>query len=552
MRRAEWLAAGLLAVVAVAVVGHALALMAEARHPLPAADQWGLVVDIDRWDRGEWRLPDLWKQHNEHRWPVPRLLFIADLAAFQFRSVLPLPASVLTLFAHALLLVSLARRAVPTGPPWSAAAVAVVFLLLFSASQIANLELPLGFAFLFASFAASCACAAFARAVRAANPDGRWLAAALLAATLASFSNANGLVIWPVLALLALWLLVPARGWGMLGAVAAVVLGSYLWGYRRPPGLPEPLYALLQPLELVRFVCLFLGSPFRAAGESFAGLAGALALAGFAALAWRTRGSRSGSAAALLGIVLFAFGSAGMVALGRVGTERGMPLDSRYASVALVAWAVLGAWACRRAADVAPVWRLATALTLFGLVAVLLPQQWAAQREVEQRVLSLEQAALAVRVGVDDVDALARIHPRPKKVLRLLPVLRRRELSVFAEPGPPLGEPIAEQAPERRSDCRGVLAALEPAGLASATGARAAGWIAADAPSALADRIWLVDDAGVVVGEGRPWAGVPDRADRRPWRGYAAGAGPRRLRAFAVLPGEARCLLGAATQPAPE
>jgi hypothetical protein len=521
---------------------HAAWICARSHHALPVADQWGVVVDLDRWDRGEYRLGDLWKQHNEHRWLVPRLLFAIDLALLRGRNVISQAAVPLAQLAHATLLVLLLALAVRAPPHRTAGAAAAVVALLFSAAQVENLELPLGFAFVFTGLAASAGFAGLERVAAASRRGergvGAW-AATLGWAAAASFSMANGLVVWPVLLLLGLWLRLPRGALGVLAGAGALVVAAYLWGYARPPGHGELLSALASPGRLLGYLAALFGSPFRAFGLAGAQVLGAVGLAAAAGLGLRVvrrgPGARPGEGT-LAALLLFAVGSGAMVALGRAGQPLEQAFESRYATFSLWLWAgaaALGhlALASRRAA---PSWApAALLLALLLLLGATLPLQREASREVAARRPALDRAALALRVGVDDPGAVVRIHPRPAKVFRLTPVLRRRQLSVFAAPSP-LGRSIGREyrvSPTLR--CVGAIARVEAAGQGERRGLRVAGWAWDATRQAAPDRLLLTDAEGVVVGLAATLdaAGARQRG-RGEWFGYAIGASASDLRAW--------------------
>jgi hypothetical protein len=547
--------------IALGIVLHGVALCIESHHPLPVSDQWGVVVDIDRYDRGEWRLRDLWKQHNEHRWVTPRLLFIADIVAFDGRNGLPHAATLLVQLLHAALLCQLLFAAAPSPRRRQVAFGAAVFALLFSGAQRENFESVLGFAFVFVCLAAT---ASFVSLLRAAGRlgsgggAGGWLAASLLAATAATYTMANGVVVWPVLLLLAVWLRLPARWVGAIAVAGALVLASYAWGYHRPTGHADPLEALRQPARVFAYLSVFTGAPFRSLGLLPAGLLGGLGVLVGAALVSRLAARGPGAApagGALAAAFLFSAGSALLVAVGRVSHPLEQATESRYASFALVLWASVAAliqvaWGARAPAGG---WRPAALLAgLAALVVALLPQQVTAAREVARRGPVIDTAALALLVGVDDARAVAGIHPRPAKVFRLAPALRHQELSVFAGPPSPLGEPLEPRfQPDAGLRCVGEFARLEPAGAGERSGARVGGWAWDLERGAAPETVLVTDGEDRVVGLARTLFEVPEvAADLRigtarvGWRGYARGPGPLTLRAWAVgADGRSLCAL---------
>ncbi|HEX6812068.1 MAG TPA: hypothetical protein VF384_10635 [Planctomycetota bacterium] len=107
-------------------------------HPLPWCDYWDFVCLLPHYLSPDFRLTDLWAQHNEHRILFPRLVFLADALWFGANGVLNVLVSCLIHCGHAALMAVAVAAAMPRGPTLVVAAAAVVASLMF-ASQSVNL-----------------------------------------------------------------------------------------------------------------------------------------------------------------------------------------------------------------------------------------------------------------------------------------------------------------------------------------------------------------------------------------------------------------------------
>ncbi|MEE9607477.1 MAG: hypothetical protein V3U03_07020 [Myxococcota bacterium] len=561
-RALRWL---LLALAALAVA-HTLSIAAQSNHALPFADQWGLIKNLVRYEAGELGLGELlWKQHNEHRWLVPRLFFLVDVFAFDARNSFLIAVIVALQALHAALLVRLAYRTHQLPARWTPAVAAVVFVCLFSATQIENFESGLGLPFAAVALAAT---AAFAALARAAQPGARaplWLAAALLAGAASATTMANGLLVWPILVGLAVWLRL-GRGAALALAAGGLLVGAvYFAGYAKPPRHPDPIASLAHPLRILAYTGVYVGGPFRGLGLPAAGAVGGFGLWLAALAALRTAsGPRPPhtAQAALVGVLAFAAGTALLSAVGRATFPLAQATASRYATFALLLWGALAALLPTLTAASSTRRRLAL-LAACGCVALTLASfEPSIARGGAARHRHLDNAALALLVGVDDYEAVAMIHPKPLHVFDAVGFLERHRLSIFAVPPPaPFGEPLSDHY-ALGSSCLGLFRQIEPVAGVRRSGARVAGWAWDAQAGRPPDTIVLVDAAATIVGAARtgiPLPGVAQRVpavtdDRVGWRGYVAAPPGTELLAYALAAdGVSLCLLpGRGTLSGPE
>ena len=416
----------------------------------PFGEQWGLVEAYARASRGATEWHDLWGQKNVHRIFVPKLVFFGA-ARFGYWNHLH---ECWTVFAVAL--VALAGQLYALRPvfstlraPTRGLAVVLVsgFVLSVSASEnwLWGLQLQL----------VTCVAAtSWGLALLARTRSTSGLVGALVCGFVASFSYANGLVLWP-LGALSLVLTGGVRRWRALAVwivAAALVAWAFFHGYRLPSGGT----AARDGAEVggfvrhAHYVLVFLGNPV-AIGTSSASFAGGAALVTALAAGWRlVRGAaphndgpaRSAFHTGLL-FQLAGLSIALVVALGRAGKPLHQALSSRDVTLAglfwcgLVLWllALIGLERSKEASGPAPRGlRTVVALVLLGTVvgaAWRAPRGYENGRLLSQQVRLARDAVRATWPRVPQPVLKALNYPRPDRVAKGLPILRERDLSLF-------------------------------------------------------------------------------------------------------------------------
>ena len=449
---------------------------------VPILDQWSMVEDLRQHAAGEWGLLELVRSHNGHRILVSRLILVplASETGWNVRVEVMLN----LLAASALLLAVLAGvRPLSAGRsvyhPRLLLATAAATLAVFSLAQWENWlwgsQLQVYLAVLFSV-------AAMVTLSVSRLGWGSWALAVLLV-LLASFSQAPGLVAWPVgLILLAVHPEVRGRRAAMLAgwAVAAACL---LWFYAQDlPGdagargvsldfLDDPGRALIFVLTILGApVVSFTGSAWPpevswvapVAGTALLGVSGRLAWA-----LWRSRTARASELLFPLAAVVWVLGVASLIALGRAHLGLPSAMASRYVTLATPAWVVTVALGIRVATSgVEGValprafgggWALAAYL---GLLASSL----ASTPYFPSRQALLEPARAALVAGGPE-EMLARLHPEVQQVRDGRPALGELGLSVFRHSAatPRQAPPDALRSFDQRLVVRGAPMAVASA-----------------------------------------------------------------------------------------
>jgi hypothetical protein len=414
---------------------------------VPVVDQWMFLMPLAR--NGSYSLRDLWAQHNEHRLVIPKLFYLADFYWFRGRNV-SLVASIITVQTlHAVLLMRISDASRALQP----ALFALLFAFLFSPVQLHNFVWAFQICFVLGAFFASASAWSFGvfyTRYRSKMPPAavvRIFALTIALALCTTFSLANGLVLWPILAVILIVLHVNWRYTITLLSVAALVFTGYFWEWFTPDGHSHPLDSVRHPLELVHYVLCYLGGSWATFSIGLAAVLGGVGIAlGVFVLVkiWAARRSLRTLDVFVAVTILASIGTAFETALGRLGFGLQQAASSRYQTVALVYWAALAMWvvskpgsAYHHATRQTPRWAAPKCwpLACFTLV-VLLPfagianivgafADWPAQ---------FDDAAATMISGVDDDDALAIVWPMDESIQPVIDLLRSRHKSVFAAP----------------------------------------------------------------------------------------------------------------------
>lgn len=482
--------------------------------PIPVFDYWRPAAYLHFYQAFDFGI--LWKQHNEHRIVFPEIVFATDLLLLHGQEILPICFGFLCYFSNWLVL-TWAFWSIQSIPPllraigalvsglivgWQGSAFNIVdsFLLQWTLTQIAVL---LSLAFL----------------VRLKeSAEQRYLIALIGAAIVATYSSANGLLLWPILIGAALLLQVRRTHLLALSIAAVFSIGLYFVGYKFT-GTLSLKNLLLHPIYLIEFVGTYLSMPLGALKSSrfgmHLGVTAICIVVILAIAAIRSRFIRSRAGFVLFGFYLFVAMTALLTAAGRM--DPADPTFSnakppRYVSGPLVAWGVfflLCIWFSSR-------WRRAAGYVVSIIFALLLAlalpklRWWMQQQDTEFTRAQL--AALAIEQGIYDPSTILGIFPDTISAELWSKGLHGSRLSVFhkshakwfGRPASEFARPVDASVPGQVTYTFPMRGGLEVAGWfdTSTTSFRHARWVLFE------------NEAGQIVGFGRKLpAGFPDSID---------------------------------------
>ncbi len=477
-------------------------------NPLPNWDYWNVVQNLQAYRAFD--VGVLWQQHNEHRIVFPEVIFAVDMLLLHGRQILPLAISFICYFSNWLVMswVLLSDRnlalkiryttvllaGVVMGWEGSAMALGIPFLLNWTLTQSASV-------FALASLSL------FRKTSRLI-----YLVGTIVGGTVATYSSANGLVLWPIILTTAVLLSLKKQYLMALASAAVANIGLYFVGYRVSAALNLSTL-LTHPVYLLAYLSSYVSMPFGILGTSqfalWIGFVNILLFFVLFAIAARARLLTSAPAIVLFGHCAFTLLSGLLIAAGRMNpsdTSFTAAKASRYLTVPLVNWGALVMvliWLSGRSR-----WRLASpthiALTAIVLLWLALPKfgEWLSTNDL---VFARQQwASLSVESGLLDPEMIQYVFPDLNFVKIYLPALRNNHLSIFHRGySSSLGKAFVSRFSELpRPRQSGAVTRIRPV----LGGVEVEGWT----EGSRSQRIVFVNDSGRIVGlGGKLLAGFP-------------------------------------------
>ena len=408
---------------------------------VPFWDEWTEIDAIATAPDHQVPLSWLWSQHNEHRVVFYRLLLLADIHLFHGKHWISFWC---ILIVQILFLVCLAWMLNFCGVRGALRRVIVGLggFALFSPAQWENFRWAFQISFLLPGFFLILALSAilkYHRSVQQLRPQWGYVALSILAAAAATYSCANGILLWPLLVLFALALvlrfevIVSYAGFGIL------FTALYLRNYVRPSTHSSPLDSVLHPPRVGEYMAEYFGISHILWGvrtpNSFAIFSGALGL--IAAMAMFVivlrRQKREPLHFALQCFAFFAIATAFLTALGRLNLGLEQAFSSRYQTFNLLFWFSTVSLLLLLIDRTHPLLRT---LLLAGITAAMLlafaefPLALETSRTRTQRA---EAAAMALLSDVPDKDAMAVVYDDPIVVWRDTKYFRQQHLFMFSD-----------------------------------------------------------------------------------------------------------------------
>jgi hypothetical protein len=453
----------------------------------------------------------LFEQHSEHRILYFKLLQLADFHFFHGRQVLLF----VSMFVSQLgFLVTMAwllwRVGELRGARWRTAAGLAAFCL-FCPSQWENFSWAFQVSF-FASglFAllAFLSVVLYQRSGGTRRSDWSYVILGLTVVSIATYSNANGMLIWPLLFGMAAMLRVPLKLMGVYALFGIGISASYFFHYNSPPYHAQPLESLRHISTVVEYIARYFGSSFPWSTHDYEVTIGWEAvLVAMALIAWTiARGHlRRPFPLILIGLMLFCLMTAFLTALGRINFGTDQALSSRYQTCALLFWFCLS---CLLLVLVSAEARFLTTILMAGIVVIMILA--AANVESPFRVTRARRtwqnaASLALITRVPDYLTIAHITGSSELSWQVSLYLRDRHLSIFStDLYRKLDQPLASVYHiSPRSLCEGHVRSVKlvPDERTDSVGLKIIGWTL-DAKSQRPVRQIVLVEGGKIVGFG--------------------------------------------------
>ncbi len=470
--------------------------------PLPTWDYWRIVLNLDEYR--SFRFGILWAQHNEHRIFFPKLVFAADMLLFHGCLGLPLVVSFLCYagtFAALSSVVCLDNR-LPKSERFAAVALAGIAVFWQGCANV--LASPFLLQWTMMQFGTACSLLFLSRMKESVSRLP--LLGVIAAATVATYSSGNALVLWPLIILLAFLLRLNRFQLLVLAGSAVTALSLYFVHYRFSSALnfrnffAHPFYAL-------SYIASYLSMPFGGTGApSFGITVGLFSIVGMAVLwgiALHQRIHCLPPAVVLLGYSVFTLLTALLTAGGRM--DPGDRLFSaakaaRYVTVPQIGWGAL-ILLCLWIGWTTSSKRTGNALA-FGfalLLFVYLPKLTPWLGVTADLFAEQQLQTVSLESGLMDKNILLKIYPDDAAVSAGLLNLRRLGLSIYYRPHSHwLGWPVRLFAPVRSAAIPGAITQITPVD----SGLQLVGW--ADFSEWKRPYRWvlLTDESGRIIGFG--------------------------------------------------
>ena len=538
---------------------------------IPTADDW------DRWIsyvRDHYSLWWFFQEHVDHRLAAPKVLFAIDHLVFHARGWFLLVCAFCFQALTGVLLWWIAGRAYQQGRLERLIQAAVIVACFFSAQQWKNFVWPFQVQFPMVYCAAAAALFTLWKTSESSSqPDSevhlrntiRWLVVSIAMAIIATYSMVNGILVWPMLLIVALWLRM-SRQWIGTIAAGALVIGTtyfYHWHKMSPP---SPLPPSERLHRAVIFGLAHLGSPTAPLAMSrssdgarlaFAEIPGALvglAVVVAFAMIWRRRERYNGPYALLVFYSVFLAATSVAMAYGRSGGPLLEAFSSRYLTPSYILWVciLLIGWPLLRQVNHSLIYGALCAAIFLGIAV----HQQDALNTVRDWVTTVRLGEAAVIDDVTDPDPWRILFHTPAMTTGAIEYLKANNLAVFTEewthwPGIPLNRRFSID--HDSNACQGQFEQVTSIPSSLSPGWRVSGW-GWDTRNGQSPRyIILGDDSGQVAGVALtgfpPPPGLSNLSSRYTasnWNGYVNGQ-LRTITAY-VLEANQRSLCAIGTQ----
>ena len=402
------------------------------------ADAWDMVLIFRKWSSGRLAFADLYAQHVEHRMFFPRGAELLLGVLTRYNNVAEMYVIVSCFLITAAVLLVAFRREVRLPLIFFVP----VALLIFSFRQYENMLFGFQISFAFTQTFGVLALYLLYSSSRN-NFKKHAFIAALGSATVASFSTAQGLLVWPAGLLELLLGSAVTSGkkvfvgiWGIVGVAEWV---AYFVDYKTPQGHPPLLYALSHIGAATEYFLTLLGSALFWQPE--------LALAGGLVISCLALGSllamyESGvlrEHSFWVSLFIYSLLILATITLGRAGMFGvWQAAISRYTTFSILAVASVYTMLAKLVfARNSGVGRTVLLIALFGTVLLSAGVSYRNGIEVGKvQEASRERAAYVLKTYRSQPDArlAAVLYPRPETVRRRAPLLERLGYNVFSEP----------------------------------------------------------------------------------------------------------------------
>ncbi len=412
---------------------------------VPHWDQWGLVPLLEKSYSGTLSFGDLWAQHNEHRAFFPKIVMLTLARfsgwniAYELAANIIVSIGILTVITFHLQTTakSYDRRIYWTIP--------IISLIIFSLSQWENWSWGWQLHIFLNIFAVVSGTIFLAHSAR----KRLYLFISVFMGVVATYSFSNGFLYWPVGLFVLLFLehqtkkykIFTITVWVIIGTI---LLGLYLYKYKKPEDHPSLLSFVRHPVEYVNYVFAYLGASldcYRPKAAIFFGLFG-LAVSGFSILILTKRCcTKFHVLVPYIALSLYSVFSAMLTGVARSGFGLRQALSSRYVTISNLFWICNIVLLCllanrrhirfkNRLVSIRPIVFLIVIIIVFFLTVNSINS--VSSLKEHYRIIKPARDELLSAQPMDD-ELLKRLYPDPNAVRLFVEILKKYKLSVFRE-----------------------------------------------------------------------------------------------------------------------
>jgi hypothetical protein len=405
------------------------------------SDSWSVVRLLDEWSSGTLQASDLFRPHNEHRMFFPKGVELLLAGITTYDNLVEMYVIQICFLVTMVILLLAFKDIVfrDNARPWWLFLFVPVSFLVFSFRQYENLLF--GFQINFAFTQTFGVLALFLLYVLGHKRFVKFaFIAALVSATVASFSNAQGLLVWPAgfLQLFIGPLERPAKRsfiavWGLIGLIECV---TYFVDYESK-GSSSLLYVLAHPIVGARYFLNLMGSSlFWHQDSAFVGglLLTCLALVSLFLI---HKDKRLGEYSFWVSLLLYSLLMLATITIGRSGIFPAVQaLAPRYTSFSILAVVSVYAMLVKMVLERRSVIRTVLLVAVCGITLVSAVTSYSTGiEEGSKEKVSREKAAFVLYTYESQPDEalVESLNPRAKVVREHAPLLQRLGYNVFSE-----------------------------------------------------------------------------------------------------------------------
>lgn len=408
---------------------------------VPYWDMWDGYIDfftkVSGGDISVW-----WSQHNEHRIVLTRIFFIIDFYLFSGTGVFLVILNYMLFGLFFTLFYLILNEALEDKNNKLAQKSISLLLLIFTFSWLQSENLTWGFQsqFVLAQLLPLLAFYLLHKSNVSKISSLKYYIFSVFVGIIAAGSMANGILVLPLMTVLAIILSLGWKKVSILLIVSVSVVTAYFYDYTAPGGHASLSDSLIDhPFDLMQYALTYLGGPIyymMARSLLMAKIAGLFLIVSavfFSYLALRNI-KESSLQLVLLTFVLYICGTALATGGGRLifGVEQA--LSSRYMTPALMAWSAVLILYSRILSDKMRANPKRYMFLILIISILLLPKQLTAVRSTSDNHYERLIAALALELGIKDQQQISNIFPSAEWALAIAEKPSKMDVSIFGNP----------------------------------------------------------------------------------------------------------------------